>query len=420
MDMGFDAEGIDVLEHCEWDRAAVETLRRNWPSQVRECDAAEYAPRVRNVELVFGGPPCQPFSRAGKRMGCEDPRDRFFLAHKWARTIRPRLFVLETVANVFSDSFADWREWWWDQMDERGYRGVMWSILSADYGTPQLRPRVFFVAWRKGEKRMAKVLAEPPPRTHAHPDEAEGLGLPVWTTAMERLIGGCCGRYGLYTCWALNNAYTACETCFGGSNYQMAENESVDDDLSEQQIRYLLRDPTRVTRRHPPTDLGGLQPERPHRWLLAETMTANLRRGVPYGLVVHQDAAYKSVPELLRDQAQAGLPGLRRLSVREAAKLQDVPQWYVFEGSVAQQYRQVGNGVAVNVARAVGRHVMRAFGRRIPKDALARRSDSGMWPTGRSNETCIAAYRRLKRNEGVGYGQLEISPDRSRRPGTSD
>ena len=423
MDLGFDAEGIDILEHCEWNKAAVATLRRNWPSDVKICNADKYMP-PKGLDLLFGGPPCQPYSKGGKQLGELDPRDRFGLAHTWAEKARPRLIVFETVANVFAKTFDEWRDEWWSIMDGHGYDGVMWHLNSADYGTPQLRERVFFVAWRKGEKKLAKVLDQPPPVTHTHPTLVEETGLPVWTTALERLTSGCCGRYGLYSCMGLNNAGAWCETCEAGGNYHMALNEEEPEqgrdgdggpDLSHTQIKYLLRRPDRVTVKHVPTDMSGQQPPRPKRWLLAETVPKNLRKGVPYGLLIHQDAQYKSVHELLEDQLKVGLPGLRFMTVREAAKLQDCPQWYTFEGSWGQQRAQVGNAVPVNVARAVARQIMRAFGRRTPKLALVNSPQAGLWPIGGANVACQVAYGKQKAFLGTPFGQMELGVERRRR-----
>ena len=215
----------------------------------------------------------------------------------------------------------------------------------------------------------------------------------------------------------VNNGAGFCETCEGGDKYVMALNEEEPEqgesgdggpDLSNTQIKYLLRRPDRVTVKHVPTDMSGQQPPRPKRWLLAETVPKNLRKGVPYGLLIHQDAQYKSVHELLEDQLKIGLPGVRFMTVREAAKLQDCPSWYTFEGSWGQQRAQVGNAVPVNVARAVARQIMRAFGRRTPKLALVNRPDAGLWPVGGANVACQVAYGKLQAFLGTPFGQMEL------------
>lgn len=404
MDLGFHVEGIEILERCEKDPAAVATLRRNWGPDIEVCDADDWTPRYDKLDLIFGGPPCQPFSKAGKKRGCLDPRDRFHLGVRWARTLRPKLIVLETVAGVLTQDFNEYREWWWDEMDGAGYDGVMWNLMSADFGTPQLRNRVLFVAWQKRQRRLAKVLSEPPPVTHVHPRDSERYGLPVWVTGFQRLHGGCCGKYGYHSCQFLNNAHGLCETCVGGNNYQMEwENDNEDTELSEENIRYLLRRPDRV-KKHAPADYSGGQPAGRVRGRLAPTVVANLQRGVPYGLVVEPDARFTSVKQLLREQKKLGMPAIRRMTVRENAKLQDCPQWYVFEGTTYQQYRQVGNAVPVNVARAVARQIVTAFGKALPK----RDPRLGLWPMEAGNWACERAYARLLHHVGHDEGQLKL------------
>ena len=108
--------------------------------------------------------------------------------------------------------------------------------------------------------------------------------------------------------------------------------------------------------------------------------------------------------------------GMRRMTVREAAKLMDVPQWYVFQGPHGRkvkdpfrpgkrkyvgQYAQVGNGVAVNVARAVARHILRAFGRTVPEPhSLAAEGYGGLWELEPGMDGCSTfkyAYQNPRR-----------------------
>jgi site-specific DNA-cytosine methylase len=58
---------------------------------------------------------------------------------------------------------------------------------------------------------------------------------------------------------------------------------------------------------------------------------------------------------------KAYMSQLKRMSIRDAAKLQDVPQWYSFVGSPNQTYMQIGNGIPVNLGRAVARRVVEAL-----------------------------------------------------------
>jgi hypothetical protein len=271
----------------------------------------------------------------------------------------------------------------------------------------------------------------------------------VWTTGHSRLHAGCCGRYGLYSCRFLNNDLDACSTCLDGASYAPSENEEWGEPqavyefvnargqmellpgppvrremgmqwrppLEPHQLDYILRDPQRI-KKHVPADMAGQLEPLPRRWLLAPTMTANMDKGVPMGLVIESGAMVRSVGELrelLTTQRDVpGTPGVRFLSVREAAKLQDCPQGYVFRGSLNSQYRQVGNAVPVNLARAVARHVLWGMGRRVEKGAFAQDPFSGLWPLEAGDQRCWYAYRNLMRRRGHELGQMELLPIRLR------
>jgi len=444
---GFNVEGFNVAQVCERNHNAVKTLRANYPSErIAVCDADDWKPHVPKggIDLFRGGPPCQPTSTAGAGLGEKDPRHKFPLLLQWAKKYKPRYMVWEN-AGVLGKKHRGWLKRWWADMGKLGYEGVAWHLLAADYGTPQARKRVFLVLWRKGDKRAAARLAEPPPKTHAHPGEAEELGLPVWTTGHSRLHAGCCGRYALYSCAWLNNDENRCSTCIQGDNYAMSQNEEWGEPekiyeyvnargqmelmpgprrrrslgtpwrppLDDDQLDYILRDPARI-KKHVPADMAGQLEALPRRWFLAPTMTANMDKGVPMGLVIESGAMVRSVDELrellLAQKAAPGTPGLRFLSVRETAKLQDCPQGYVFRGTLNSQYRQVGNAVPVNLARAVARHVLWGMGRRLEKGSFAKDPFSGLWPLEAGDQRCVFAYHNSMRLQGHEVAQMELLP----------
>lgn len=426
LSLGFTIEGFNVAEFCERDRAAVQTLRWNHPnSEITRCDAFQWEPRAApgTIDLMFGGPPCQGFSQAGLQEGPDYKDHGYPVVLHWAKKYRPRYMVWENVSRVLAPKWEEWRQDWWRKIKRMGYEGVAWNLLAADYGTPQARARAFFVLWRKGDERARKILSEPPPPTHARPELAKETGLPVWVTGHQRLHEGCCGRYALYSCAYLNNLSNTCARCIQGDHWAAAPNETFGDVLDEDTLKYILRDPERVTSKHVPVDMSGTMAPLPKRWLLAPTMTANMQKGASYSLVVDPAAIVSTkedLHELVTAQRETGSPGVRRLSVREAAKLQDVPQWYVFQGGVSTQYRQVGNGVPVNLARAVARHLLRAMGRRVPPSSLARDPYSALWRFGDETHRCLAPYREIMETLGHGRpGQLTLIRTPSMKPTTA-
>jgi len=441
----FQVEGFNVAEYCEWNRAAVETLNYNYGLDLSQCDAQAWTPKRKKkgtIDLMFGGPPCQPYSAAGKGKGACDQRDMFPLTLKWAEDHRPRYMVWEN-SGTQGPQHAEWRKDYWAAVRKLGYEGVVWDLWAADYGTPQYRRRAFFVLWRKGDARAAERLSEPPPATHARPDLAEDLGLLPWVSGHSRLMGGCCGRYSRYSCAALNNTDDHCADCIDGDRYVQARNEEWGDPpevwvtenergqmefypseplrylaapewrgpLRPDQIRGILKRRDRILK-HLPADMSGGFGPLPKRRMLSQGMVASMQKGWPYGLVISPEAGPTKPSDLrglLQAQLREGTPGLRFLSVREAAKLQDCPQGYVFRGSVAQQYKQVGNAVPVNLGRAVARHVMYGMGRRRSKNAMADDPHSGLWPAFGDAHPCWSAYRNIMRLQGHEPAQMELT-----------
>jgi site-specific DNA-cytosine methylase len=444
--LGFLAEGIDVGEVCELDKHAVETLRFNVHHEVTVCDALKYTPAIPpgGVDIMFGGPPCQPFSRLGARKAKADPRfllDQFI---RWAEQVAPRVIVMENVTGLLEPDNIWIVEEWFQDIAAKGYDGSLWKVLAADYGTPQLRPRIFMVAWPKGAP-WGEALRAPPPPTHAPPDQALEAGLLPWVSAHERLISGCCGRFGLYSCAWLNNTDGICDFCRSGSSYAMAANEIASEggrrrekvfpddhpffpgmsyeegvdptgEISLGAIAGLLKHPERIQSRHQYVDLAyapRMEGRKATRWV-SPTLTRSYAGGVPMGLLLEPGATFE------QGMTPEEYTGLRRMTVREAAKLMDVPQWYQFQGPVARrvkdsvtgkrkyigQYAQVGNGVPVNLARAVARHILRAFGRAIPQPgSLAEEGYGGLWQLEPGVGGC-ASYKCAYENPRAGLVQL--------------
>lgn len=98
------------------------------------------------VDIVSGGLPCPPFSIAGKQLGHKDERNLFPAAIRIIAKIRPRAVMIENVRGILGAVFEDYRGYVMDQLARIGYR-CDWHLLNAsDFGVPQLRPRVVFVA----------------------------------------------------------------------------------------------------------------------------------------------------------------------------------------------------------------------------------------------------------------------------------
>jgi DNA (cytosine-5)-methyltransferase 1 len=149
--LGLELAGFECLAHVEIDPHACQSLRTNRPNwrvfeqDVRDFCAKEYS----GIDLLAGGVPCPPFSKAGKQLGGSDERDLFPEALRIVEECQPKAVMLENVRGFLDAIFEDYRFRLKNQLADLGYV-ANWLLLNAsDYGVPQLRPRVVVVALRK-------------------------------------------------------------------------------------------------------------------------------------------------------------------------------------------------------------------------------------------------------------------------------
>jgi len=198
--LGFSRHNVIHQAVVEWNTHACNTIRINkaanvepvahWPD-VTEGDVRQFDySRFQDIDLVTGGPPCQPFSLGGKHGGFLDIRDMFPQAIRAVRETNPRAFVFENVQGLTRVAFADYfnyillqlafpslcahdgEEWLThlSRLTEHQASGaakeynVRWKLVNAaNYGVPQKRMRVFFVGFRAD----LNVEFEFPPETHS-------------------------------------------------------------------------------------------------------------------------------------------------------------------------------------------------------------------------------------------------------------
>lgn len=142
--------GFQSLALVEIDKDACSTLRLNRPEwRVVHDDVRNFkADAYEGIDLLAGGVPCPPFSKAGKQLGSQDDRDLFPEALRLVAECRPKAVMLENVRGFLDAVFSDYRGELKSKLRELGYN-TSWHLLNAsDYGVPQLRPRVVIVAMR--------------------------------------------------------------------------------------------------------------------------------------------------------------------------------------------------------------------------------------------------------------------------------
>lgn len=201
--LGLACAGFHHLALVENDRHACATLRANRPEwTVVEDDIHEFSAEDYHgeVDLLAGGVPCPPFSKAGKQLGRADERDLFPQALRLIAECEPRAVMLENVRGLLDPVFEDYRADVIGQLEAMGYEAD-WQLLHAsNYGVPQLRPRAILVAIRDGLGAFEWPDADPesaPTVGDALYDEMKALGwegVKAWRktagTIAPTLVGG--------------------------------------------------------------------------------------------------------------------------------------------------------------------------------------------------------------------------------------
>ena len=185
--IGASQAGFHPAAVIDWDKWACDTIRQNkerglphmadWPVYEGDVSKFDFRSVADTVDLITGGPPCQPFSLGGLHRAFLDKRDMFPQAIRAVRELRPRAFVFENVKGLTRATFGNYLQYirlqlrhpdltarddepWMDHLarledhETRGrheglhYNVVMRVLNAADYGVPQRRERVFIVGFR--------------------------------------------------------------------------------------------------------------------------------------------------------------------------------------------------------------------------------------------------------------------------------
>jgi DNA (cytosine-5)-methyltransferase 1 len=337
--LGGSLAGVTPIAAVEWNRLACETLRLNGEvgSLVLEEDAraVDYSSLSGPVDLVTGGPPCQPFSMGGKHKGSADSRDMFPEAVRAVRELEPLAFIFENVKGLLRPSFGAYLRYTVRQLerpDVERIPGESWEshlsrlessgrarysvtvnlVNAADYGVPQKRERVFFIGFR-GERPDGWSFPAP---THSR-----------YSLERDQLeTGEYWARHGLQgpaTRIAVRKASSellAWRTVRDAIGDLPAPGESLA--ISGHQIQ--------PGARQYPGHTGSLL-DRPAKAIKAGA------HGVPGGenMIAYADGS------------------VRYFTARETARLQTFPDSYRFAGAWSEVMRQLGNAVPVELARIV-------------------------------------------------------------------
>jgi len=158
--LGLERAGFRAVCAGEADRHACATYRAAFPG-VRLLEGfltgeEQLRPGMRQLDLLSGGPPCQPFSHAGDKLGQWDPRDGFPVFLRFVQRYQPRAVLMENVKGLLAERNAAYFEAILQSLRDARYTVEHRLLQAADYGVPQRRERVFVVGLLRRLGRTAE------------------------------------------------------------------------------------------------------------------------------------------------------------------------------------------------------------------------------------------------------------------------
>ena len=367
--MGLHRAGFRPVKVVERDRYCCDTIRENqgldrslvsdWPLVEGDVRQVDFRLHEGAIDLISGGPPCQPFSLGGKHKAYDDTRDMFPEAIRAVREARPRAFVFENVKGLTRASFRNYFEYirlqleypeltsgvdedWSDHLGRlerhhthgaRGglnYRVVTRVLNAANYGVPQRRERVLFVGFRD--------------------DLDVEWNFPVETYSAEALLWD---QYGDGSYWDRHkvpksqrpNSLTLNDRAQRiGRRPSTCPWNTVRDAISDLPDPEIGSAVARKVANH--RFQGGARSYPGHTGSPLDEPAKTLKAGV-HGVPGGENMLCKPTGEV------------RYFTVRESARLQTFPDDFIFHGSWTETMRQLGNAVPVRLAETVGRDVLR-------------------------------------------------------------
>lgn len=311
LSLGLERAGFRPALAIDLNRDACSTYRKYFrTTQVLEQSVLDVDFRQwRGIDLIAGGPPCQPFSNGGKRLAAADTRDMLPEFVRAVNEALPRVFVMENVAGLLAPRNKPYLDKILATLDDRYSLITPQIVNAADYGVPQKRLRVVVIGHLKGKIQFP---------------------LPTHPAGGHLTAGSVIRR----------------------SEVQGTPNST--------KVVYAKTPDLRPSPYAGQLFNGGgraLNLDHPSPTILASAGGNKTHFVDELGLVpsYHQHLVEGGKPR------SGTLAGGRRLSVLECALLQTFPREMVFEGSRSSQYAQVGNAVPPRLAEMIGSSLARAF-----------------------------------------------------------
>lgn len=337
LDIGLTKAGLNVVIGQDFDDACVKTMRANG-HKVLSGDIREIEPQqlldmtgLKQGEpfMICGGPPCQPFSTAGKRLGINDPRGSLFMDFiRMIDYIRPRFFIMENVKGIMSSPLKNVPVAERDESDPEqqlgtvldvilsefsklGYKTVYGVLDAVNYGVPQFRERFVLIGSRDHED----IFLPFPTHFQMHQDKNH-----QWQTV-------------------------------GSVISDLEDNQGECATLSEERLKFLKMVPEGGNWRNLPEDLIPIA-------MGGAYKSGGGKVGFYRRLSYNQPSPTVVTSPVQKATMMCHPTKNRPLSVKEYARIQQFPDDWKFIGTIAAKYRQIGNAVPIGLAEAIGKAVI--------------------------------------------------------------
>ena len=340
LDIGLGQAGLNVVIGQDFDQSCVDTMKANG-HKVLGGDIQNIHPQeildiaglhIGEPFMICGGPPCQPFSTAGKRLGINDPRGSLFMDFiRMIDHIRPRFFVMENVKGIMSAPLKHVPQASRSDKDENdpeqklgtvldvilsefnklNYKTVYGILDAVNYGVPQFRERFVLIGSRDHEEIFLPV----PTHFQMHQNSEYR-----WKTVGEVIR-------------------------------DLEDNPGECGKLPPERKKYLQMVPEGGNWRDLPEDI------------IPEAMGGAYRSGGGKVGFYRRLTYSQPAPTITTSPAQKATMLChprkdRPLSVKEYARIQQFPEDWIFVGTTAAKYKQIGNAVPVGLAKAIGEAVI--------------------------------------------------------------
>ncbi len=153
LDLGFEKAGFEIPYANEYDKAIWETYEKNHlNTKLIKGDIRQIPDEIFEGEIdgIIGGPPCQSWSEAGALKGIDDPRGKLF--YEYIRILKhkqPKFFLAENVKGMMANRHSQAVKDIVEAFENCGYNVTINLVNAADYGVAQDRKRVFYIGFRK-------------------------------------------------------------------------------------------------------------------------------------------------------------------------------------------------------------------------------------------------------------------------------